>query len=447
MHEQLVVKPIKMEGTDIRSSRTELKRNLPPLTCAALEFDESRYAKGSVSEDPFYAVSELDHEKPAGALLRVEQAVDTSLYMLPPATAMSRIVFQSKTMLGSLVPVSAYVLWPYAPRMLSDGAPIVAWAHGTSGIAADCAPSHLKNLWQHFLAPYQLALQGYVVVAADYAGLGVQKNGLGQFITHEYLSGPSQANDVLYSVQAAQQAFSELSKEFVVIGHSQGGGAAWAVAEKQAAERVDGYLGSVAISPVLEALAEPGPFLSILGAAICPATAALFPQFDPKTVLTEEGIKRFDLSVRAGGCSATGLSLLMEAELFKPDWTKNQYIQRYKSLTSTGGKQLEGPLLVIHGASDGQISASVTSSVVEKTTALYPSSQIDYIVLADISHVPSMPASQSIWMNWIADRFAKKPVAAKKTRSVIQPNRSAASYQAEINWYIEPGTQFYQTIS
>lgn len=436
-----------MADTDTDLSRAELKRTLPPSTSAALDFDESRYAKGSVSKDPFYTVFERDHAKPAGALLKIEQAVDTSSYMLPPATAMSRIVFQSRTLLGSPVPVSAYVLWPYAPRMLSDGAPVVAWAHGTSGIAADCAPSHLKNVWQHFLAPYQLALQGYVVVAADYAGLGVEKNGLGQFITHEYLSGPSQANDVLYSVKAAQEAFPELSKEFVVIGHSQGGGAAWATAEKQVAERVDGYLGAVAISPVLDALTEPGPFSSILGAAICPSTAALFPEFDPKTVLTEEGIKRVDLSVRAGGCSATGLSLLMGIELLKPDWTKNQYIQKYRSITSTGGKQLGAPVLVIHGASDPQISASVTTSVVEKTTALFPSSQLDYIVLADITHVPSMPASQSIWMEWIADRFAKRKVVPRRMNPVVQRARPGLSYQAEINWYLEPGTQFYQTTS
>lgn len=67
-----------MESVDIHSSRTELKRNLPHLTSANLDFVESRYAEGSVSEDSFYADSELDHEKPAGALLNVEQAFDIS---------------------------------------------------------------------------------------------------------------------------------------------------------------------------------------------------------------------------------------------------------------------------------------------------------------------------------------------------------------------------------
>ena len=139
---------------------------------------------------------------------------------------MSRTMFQSKTLLGYLVPVSAYILWAYTPRTLADGDPVVAWAYGTSRTAADCAPSHLKNVWQHFLAPYQSARQSYVVVAADYAGLGAERTGLGKAITHEYQSGPSQVNDVLYSVQAARSTFPQLSKNFVIRGHSQGGGAA-----------------------------------------------------------------------------------------------------------------------------------------------------------------------------------------------------------------------------
>lgn len=107
------------------------------------------------------------------------------------------------------------------------------WAHGTSGGSKDAAPSRIRNLWQHFVGPYQLALQGYVVVAPDYSGLGLSQDALGKPIVHEYMASPSQANDLVYSAQAAQAAFHELSKQFVVVGHSLGGGAAWAVAQRQ----------------------------------------------------------------------------------------------------------------------------------------------------------------------------------------------------------------------
>ena len=129
-----------MDRAEVPISQAALKPTVPALTSAALAFEESRYTRGTVPADPFYSVSEDSAEATAGTLLKVEENADTSSYVLPPATAMSRIMFQSKTLLGSLKPVSAYILWPYTPRTVADGDPVVAWAHGTSGIAADCAP-------------------------------------------------------------------------------------------------------------------------------------------------------------------------------------------------------------------------------------------------------------------------------------------------------------------
>ena len=209
---------------------------LPTPVSEALQLERSNWSNGSVLDDAFYTVPVDSAQAPAGTLLKVEKDADTSKYLLPPATALSRFVYQSESLSGALVRVSALVLWPYSPKSQSDGFPVVAWAHGTSGTFPDCAPSHHKDLWQHFLAPYQLALQGYVVVATEYAGLGVHQRPSGQPIVHGYLAAPSQANDVIYSVQAARSAFRDLSREFVIVGHSQGGGAAWAVAQRKASK-------------------------------------------------------------------------------------------------------------------------------------------------------------------------------------------------------------------
>ena len=72
-----------------------------------------------------------------------------------------------------------------------------------------------------------MALYGYAVIATDYAGLDVAKDASGKAIVHEYVTGPAQANDLLYSVPAAEQGFPTPSKEFVTMGHSEGGGPAW----------------------------------------------------------------------------------------------------------------------------------------------------------------------------------------------------------------------------
>ena len=37
----------------------------------------------------------------------------------------------------------------------------------------------MSDLWQHYLAPFQLAIQGYAVVGIDYAGLGADKDAHG----------------------------------------------------------------------------------------------------------------------------------------------------------------------------------------------------------------------------------------------------------------------------
>ena len=138
----------------------------------AIRFERTNWAGGSASDDPFYTPPINTSNMPCGTLLSVEQYTNTSLYTLPANTAMSRIVFMSETANGTAVPASAYVLWPWMPRQdpKTGKLAVVGWGHGTSGCFGECAPSHIRNLWYQYSAPYILALQGYVVVAPDYAG-------------------------------------------------------------------------------------------------------------------------------------------------------------------------------------------------------------------------------------------------------------------------------------
>ena len=235
-------------------SRPRVNSSLASDVTVALNFERSNWATGSVTEDLFYRVPSNASNATAGSLLKLQASTNSSLFTIPPTTALSRFLFQTIDFNGSAQPASAYVLWPYTPRRLADGTfPVVAFAHGTSGGFGEGAPSHIRNLWYHFIAPFILALQGYVVVAADYLGLGVTKDYTGKPISHPYLASTSHANDLFYAVQAAQAAqaaFPKLSKNFVVFGHSQGGVAAWGAAQRQAVIPVQGYLGSIAASPV-----------------------------------------------------------------------------------------------------------------------------------------------------------------------------------------------------
>ena len=160
----------------------------------------------------------------------------------PTGTRAWFIVYGSTGLDNKPVAVSGLVLAPEAAPD-SGGHLVVAWAHGTTGVADLCAPSKtgLASIPSEIS---DLVGQGYVVTATDYEGLGT--NGV-----HPYLVGISEGRSVLDSIRAVQTLpDAHAAADSVVVGLSQGGHAAlWA------AELAPGYapglsvLGSLALSP------------------------------------------------------------------------------------------------------------------------------------------------------------------------------------------------------
>ena len=414
----------------------------------AHNFEKANRAHPSVSTDPFYTVPKNTEDTPPGTLLKLEKETDTSLYTLPPNVSLSRLMYKSQTSKGSLVPVSACILWPYVARSYPNiiGYPIVAWAHGTSGSTAECAPSNLKNLWHHFQAPYQLALNGYVVIATDYAGLGVGEDENGKPIVHEYLTGPAQASDVAFSIQAARIAFPELSEEFVVIGSSLGGGGAWAFAQRMAAEPMAGYSGTVALSPVMRLLnlAQDNAIFPMMILLLVPSLVANYPDFEAEDILTPAGIQCLDTYIMLKGCNNVLFQTASIPNMLKPGWQYNDHVQKYQDIAANGGREIRGPLLAIHGADDPIVSAqSVTDGVVE-TVKLFPSAQIEYHILPHVTHASAMYPGQQIYMDWIAARFKRQPAELGYRSHVAEPIRNRGAQQLEANWFIQGQTAPWQ---
>ena len=113
--------------------------------------------------------------------------------------------------------------------------------------------------------------------------------------------------------------------------------------------------------------------------SMIPGIASVFPEFNPKDILTPDGEERLNLVSHVGGYVTTGLTLLMGVQLFKPGWTENTFVQNFRSLNINGGKQIGGLLLVIHGESNPNLNIEVTTRAVKKTLELFPSSQIEYV--------------------------------------------------------------------
>lgn len=414
----------------------------------AVQFERTNWATGSVHNDSFYTVPSNSSHLPSGSILKIEQYTNTSYYTMPPNTALSRILYQSETINGSIVPASAFILWPWMPRRdpRTGKYAVVGWAHGTSGVFGECAPSHIRNLWYQYSAPYILALQGYVVVAPDFAGLGIDRYANGTQFRHPYLSNPSHANDMFFSVEAAQRAWpDQLSEYFVLMGHSQGGGAAWGAAQRQAKRPVPGYLGAVAGSPLTNVITQQDylessnlPFYIGYG---LPAT---LPGFNVSDFLTPAGVQHLDLLAELEGCQSLTAQLDSQAGLIKPDWWHTPYMQVFQNLTDNGGQPISGPMLVLQGTADNAVPEPVTSIAVNQTCGMYPGSELEYAMFEGATHVPVLYASQQVWLDWIADRFAGREPAAPCTRNLYQPARSVSSYQTEGEYYLELATQAYE---
>lgn len=120
---------------------------------------------------------------------------------------------------GQIITVSGFLYLPTG-KPPAGGWPMVAWAHGTTGVADVCAPS-----W-HGSSPRDAAYfkqwldHGYAVFGSDYQGLGTRG-------VHPYLLYKPEGYSILDGVRAVLKAYpQDLANTVVVVGQSQGSGAA-----------------------------------------------------------------------------------------------------------------------------------------------------------------------------------------------------------------------------
>lgn len=183
-----------------------------------------------------------------GALLSVQRQ--------PPADSLTHagqrylLTYRSRGPHGEPIVTSGYVLLPKG-QPPKGGWPVLAWAHGTTGVADTCAPSGdypggpvhgYQQLVDNALNPW--LARGYAVVAPDYQGLGTPGG-------HPYMDAASQLHTVVDAVRAVHQLRpNALSNDWLVMGHSQGGAAALEVAAHGSTDAPRLNLrGAIAIAP------------------------------------------------------------------------------------------------------------------------------------------------------------------------------------------------------
>lgn len=442
----------------------------------ALNFERTNWATGSVLQDDFYSAPPNSSTLPPGSAVKVERFVNPNNYTLAPSIALSRIMYTTRDLRNETIPASAIILWPFLPAQYpnltapnpsinSSSFPLVAWNHGTSGTFAECAPSHVRNVWYQYSALYQLALSGYVVVAPDYQGLGVNATSNGTEIVHPFYSTSTAADDVFYAIQATQEAFPNLvSKEFMIMGHSQGGAVTWASAIRQQSNPVEGYLGAIACSP-------PSNFSSLiatLGTVIPPtfpflwsqSIRALYPYFDQFKMLTAEGLARLSLARDQSMCNSAIDELLADfpgpdnGTLIHRNWTTLPEIQAFLNTTTIGTQPIAGPMLVVQGTEDPAVPYQFTDAAVAATCAANGDKGIRYARFEGVTHVPVLYASQTIWLEFLRERFSGAgagsdgTVGAADQQCMITNYTSlpmpVENYQKELGYFLELATMPYE---
>ncbi|MBR1175238.1 alpha/beta hydrolase [Bradyrhizobium sp. KB893862 SZCCT0404] len=173
---------------------------------------------GDQNLSPFYRWEQPLPSRP-GVMLREEQMPAQA--EVTKAALAHRILYSSTDVRwhAGIVPVSGSLYLPTGEPP-TGGWPLVAWAHGTLGVADSCAPSWTGHKPRDATYINRWLESGFAVVATDYQGLG----GPGP---HPYLIWEAEGHSVLDAIRAALAAHADkLASKVFITGQSQGSGAA-----------------------------------------------------------------------------------------------------------------------------------------------------------------------------------------------------------------------------
>jgi pimeloyl-ACP methyl ester carboxylesterase len=352
---------------------------------------------------PFYTVlTAAAHAKP-GTLVRAEPATD---FALPPGVTATRILYHTQAADGADTLASGVVLVPYG-QPPKEGWPLLAWSHGTSGVGMQCAPSLMRSLFYDWEGLYEYVTMGYAVVATDYAGLGTAGR-------HAYLDILSNGTDVVNSVPAAHAAVPGLGRRWLVVGHSQGGLSSLGVAELEARIKDPDFLGTVALAGASDLEDAIGnilkarlPVLNGLVAFWIYGVKTVYPDFEPRDVLTSKAISIYKDSVE-DGCSAAGgaFAALPTDDMLRPGWRENRYVMQFLARNRPGAQPTYGPILLVGGGDDVLFSTAAGRKVFERICAA--GGQAQRKVYPSLGHDAVVYGSLNDQLKWIAQRFSGK---------------------------------------
>ncbi|OAA42830.1 prolyl aminopeptidase (secreted protein) [Beauveria brongniartii RCEF 3172] len=376
-------------------------------------------AVGLDFDSGFYATAHnFSTSLPPGEVLKFE-TLNANDRLVSSGTSLFRLQYTSHDLDGAIVPATAFVALPqgsnYArqqqqQQQQQQKLPVVAWAHGTIGLFAGCAPSNGPNMYDY--GTWQpLVQRGYAVVATDYAGLG------SNYTSHKYLSHRAHVNDVYYSVRAARRVLgAALADEWMAAGHSQGGGAAWKLAESSLVKNDTSYLGTVAIAPATYVI---DMFFDNLGKHI-PALLGYFtyfpfalqravPSLNSSSFVALDMQKRLHLAKRMQVCISgmfamvAGLNSSQIIDAAGLARSRPEMLAWQRNNSAAQGDTSPAPVLVVQGEADTTVLMNTTRQAWKRSCEA--GNEVHLRLYAGQEHSATTEAAAPEWVGWIDERF------------------------------------------
>jgi len=362
-------------------------------------------AGGPPPPGPFYTATPDAATQTPGRLIRSEVMRD------PPAGAKAwRILYSSTGLDGQAVTVSGIVVAPQLPAPIG-GRPVVAWAHPTTGVADNCAPSLRPEVFDTIPHLQALIALDYVVAATDYPGLGTPG-------PHPYLVGESEGRAVIDSVRAARDLEKVgASARYAVWGHSQGGQAALFAGEIAPIYAPELELtGVAAIAPATEL----GPLLVddiaeragrlIASYSLWSWSRVYGAPLEP--VVVETAIPNIDRAAR--DCVETwgeAYRAVFDSRGLRPDFLKEGAFEaepwkRLLEENRPGRRPIRAPIYVAQGEEDTIVRPSITADFVAGLCRT--GERVRYETLPGVDHMRAGRASATSAVQWLRDRFDGK---------------------------------------
>lgn len=392
-----------------------LRAVLSLVLVLALAAVSSTLSDGKPEVDAFYtppAQTDGDEARAPGTLLRAEPFTRG----LPTGARGWRILYATTRSDGVPATASGLVVVadddPAAPR------PVIAWAHGTTGVARRCAPSLAAEPLAAGAMPaaQQVLANGWAIVATDYLGLGTAG-------PHPYLVGEPSARAVLDAVRAARRLDGvRLAEQTVAWGHSQGGGAAlWTgqLAPEYAPEVALAGVAALAPASDLRGLVTSLDDTSIGGIFAAYAISAYAAVYDDVSfnAYVRPAARRTMRSL-ASRCLAERAAI---ASVITALGTSAQTYQRRSPTTGPLGRRLAentptapitAPVLLAQGMADVLVTPRAQDAYVARRCADAASGPLRYATYPGHDHISVIGASSPMvadLLAWTQARFDGEP--------------------------------------